>query len=391
MSFSGFLKFKHPWLLGTAALALMVTGATGFYTISQWGHKATEPPALPAAPTVTKVTALGRLEPEAEVVKLSAPIALDGDRVAQLLVKEGDRVQAGQVIAILDARDSLQDALQQAQTQVSIAQAKLDQVKAGAKTGEIDAQRSSIVRLQKDRSGELAAQSATIDRWQAEVRNARAEYDRFQKLYQEGAITASSLDSKRLTFDTAQAQLAEARAKQNQSSGSLQAQISEAQATLDRIAEVRPVDVRAAQAEVNNAIAAQKRAETNLEQAFVRAPTAGQILKIHTRSGEKLSSDGIVELAQTSQMVAIAEVYQSDISRVKVGQTAVITGQAFTGEVRGTVALVGLQVSRQNVYSNQPGENSDRRIIEVKIRIHPADVSKVASLTNLQVQTAIEL
>jgi HlyD family secretion protein len=50
-----------------------------------------------------------------------------------------------------------------------------------------------------------------------------------------------------------------------------------------------------------------------------------------------------------------------------------------------------LQVKQQNVFSNQPGENLDRRIIEVKIRLNPEDSEKVAGLTNLQVQTAIEL
>jgi HlyD family secretion protein len=50
-----------------------------------------------------------------------------------------------------------------------------------------------------------------------------------------------------------------------------------------------------------------------------------------------------------------------------------------------------LQVNRQNVFSNQPGENLDSRVIEVKIRLNPEDSKRVAGLTNLQVQTAIEL
>ena len=59
-------------------------------------------------------------------------------------------------------------------------------------------------------------------------------------------------------------------------------------------------------------------------------------------------------------MMAVAEVYQTDISKVKLGQTAVITSQAFTGELRGTVSYIGLQVNRQNVFSNEPGENLDQ-------------------------------
>jgi HlyD family secretion protein len=104
-----------------------------------------------------------------------------------------------------------------------------------------------------------------------------------------------------------------------------------------------------------------------------------------------MSDDGIADLGQTSQMVAVAEVYQSDIAKIQLGQAATITGQAFAGEVKGTVSQIGLQVNRQNVFANQPGENLDRRVIEVEIRINPEDVKRVASLTNLQVQTAIEL
>jgi HlyD family secretion protein len=69
----------------------------------------------------------------------------------------------------------------------------------------------------------------------------------------------------------------------------------------------------------------------------------------------------------------------------------VISSQAFAGELRGTVAQIGLQVNRQNVFSNQPGENLDSRVVEVKIRLNPEDSKRVAGFTNLQVQTAIEI
>lgn len=90
-------------------------------------------------------------------------------------------------------------------------------------------------------------------------------------------------------------------------------------------------------------------------------------------------------------MTAIAEVYQTDIGKVRVGQQAMITSQSLPGELQGTVSQIGLQVIRQNVFSNQSGENLDRRVIEVKVRLSPEDSKRVAGLTNLQVQTAIHL
>lgn len=393
MSLQQLSKPKNRWLIGLVVAATAITGGIAFYGISQFGLVGQTSSSKPVetTPTVKKVTALGRLEPEAEVIRLSAPLALDGDRIAQLLVKEGDQVKAGQVVAILDSRASLQNALQQARLQVSVAQARLGQVRAGAKTGEIQAQQATITRLQAELAGEVAAQNAAISRWQSEVRNAGAEYNRFQQLYQQGATSASNLDSKRLVAETAQAQLTQVKATQDRTVETLKAQLKEAKATLNRIAEIRPVDVQAAQTEVENATAAVKRAQTDLEQAYVKAPMAGRVLKIHARTGEKIGDDGIAELAQTDQMMAVAEVYQTDIGKVQLGQQAVIKAQAFAGELRGVVSQIGLQVNRQNVFSNQPGENLDKRVVEVKIRLHPEASKQVAGLTNLQVQTAIEL
>ncbi len=376
-------------LFGLLVTATAITGAIAFYSIYQTPQQTSQPQAT--VTPITKVTALGRLEPEAEVIRISAPLNLNDDRVAKLLVKEGDRVKAGFVVAIIDSRDRLQDALQQAKQQVRVTQARLAQVKAGAKTGEIQAQQATIIRLQAELKQGIAAQNATIARWQSEVRNASSEYNRFEQLYRDGAISSSNLDGKRLSAETAQAQLREAIAAQNRIKETLQAEINEARATLSRIAEIRPTDVKAAQAEVDNADSALKQAQTNLEQAYIKAPMAGQILKIHTRIGEKISDSGIADFGQTSQMVAVAEVYQTDISKVQLGQQAEITSQAFSGEIRGKVSQIGLQVNCQNVFSNQPGENMDRRVIEVKIRLNPESSKRVAGLTNLQVQTAIKL
>lgn len=386
---------KKPAIKNLLALILVgtaVSGGIAIYGVSQFqSFQQPTNPTVNLPPPVEKVTALGRLEPQGEVIELSAPLTLDGDRVAQLLVKEGETVKAGQTIAILDSHKRLQDAVTQAKEEVKVTQTKLAQVKAGAKSGEITAQKATIARLQAENSTQIAAQKATIARLQAELNNAKSEYQRNQNLYQEGAISASSRDSRRLTFQTAQQQLAEAQANLKRISSSGQEQINAAKATLDQIAEVRPVDVKAAQAEVDRAIAALKQAKTNLEQAYIRAPMVGQIIKIHVREGEKIADSGIAEIAQTSQMMVVAEVYQTDIAKIKLGQKAVITGQALTGELEGEVTQIGLQVNRQNVFSNQPGENLDRRVIDVKIRLNPEDSKHASGLTNLQVQTAIEL
>lgn len=429
MAENALLKLTNQKLIILVVAAAVITGGIVIYAISRFGfmnqNAASE--VVENQPIKARVTALGRLEPETEVISLSAPLQLDGDRMAEILVQQGEQVKSGQIIAILDSRTRLQTAVFQAEKQVRVAEAKLAQIQAGAKPGTIQAQEATIARLQAQLDadkitqqeaiarieaqwlGDRVAQTATINKLQAQLNNAQAEYERYQQLLSEGVISQSLFDSKRLNLETAKQQLEEAQAVLNRINSTAskelsQAQIalnrinstgnkqvSEAQATLNSIAEIRDVDVAAAKTEVENAMATLKQMQTNLESAYIRAPKDGQILKIHTQVGEKIRDRGIADLGQTQQMVAIAEVYQTDISKIKLGQSATVTSQAFAGELRGEVSQIGLQVNRQNVFSNQPGENLDSRVIEVKIRLNPEDSQKVAGLTNLQVQAAIEL
>ncbi|MEG3984007.1 biotin/lipoyl-binding protein [Microcoleus sp. T3B2] len=451
-------------LLVVAAVATLGAAGTTGYTI--WRSRIPDPNAVAAAAAVTAsqlktVTALGRLEPRGEVIKVSASGAAEGNRIDRLLVKEGDRVKTGQAIAILDSRDRLSAALDQAQEQVRVAEANLAKVKAGAKNGEIQAQKATIARIRADRSneitaqqaivarleidrstemaaqqatiarlraeqqGEIQTQQATIARLQAELRNAISEDRRYSQLYEQGAISASTSDSKSLAAETTQQQLNEGKAKLNQIQESRQQQINEAQAklnqiqqsrqqqineaqaklsqveqsryqqideakaNLDRIAEVRPVDIAAAAAEVSSAASAAKQAKANRDLAYIRAPRDAQVLKIHTHPGERVGNDGIVELGQTREMLAVAEIYESDVDKVRLGQTAKITSDALIGELRGTVEYIGLQVQRQNIVNTDPSANIDSRIVEVKVRLDEASSQKVAGLTNLQVKVAI--
>ncbi|MGC1395717.1 MAG: biotin/lipoyl-binding protein, partial [Coleofasciculaceae cyanobacterium] len=246
---------RQRWSLIIVAGVLCLGGTTaGIF----WHRSQSSPAPQPVTVPIKTVTALGRLEPKGEVIQLSAPASGQTSRIEQLLVKEGDLVKNGQTIAILDNRDKLQAAVEQAQEQVRVAQAKLAQIQAGAKQGEIDAQKATIARLNAQRQGDLEAQTATVERLQAEVQNAAAEYQRYENLYQAGAISASVRDNKQLTLKTAQKSLQEAQATLRRTQTTSMPQLGEAEANLERIAEVRPVDVKAAQAEINQAIASVK-------------------------------------------------------------------------------------------------------------------------------------
>ncbi|MFH7026306.1 MAG: ABC exporter membrane fusion protein [Heteroscytonema crispum UTEX LB 1556] len=374
-------------------IASLLALGISVYTINRFYNSVNQEAQAPTnkLPEVKTVTALARLEPKGEVIKLSAPVSAQASRVEQLLVQEGQKVKAGQVIAILDSRDRLQAALKEAQEAVKVAQANLAKIKAGPKRGEIAAQKAAIARLQAEGQGDVEAQVATIARLQAELRNATAEDKRYQALYQEGAISASMRDSKRLKAETTQKNLQEAQVVLNRKKSASQQQIKEATATLDEITEVRPVDVEAASSEISHAIATVKRAEANLKQAYVRSPQDGQVFEIHAHPGELVSNEGIADIGQTSQMYAVAEVYESDVSKVKVGQKVRVISDSLTAQLQGTVEKIGLQVRRQNVVNTDPSSNTDARVVEVHVRLDETSSQKAAQFTNLQVKAVIEL
>jgi len=96
-------------------------------------------------------------------------------------------------------------------------------------------------------------------------------------------------------------------------------------------------------------------------------------------------------MGNTRQMNVVAEVYETDVSRVRLGQTATITSRngAFDQALTGRVIRVGSQIFKNNVLDDDPAANADARVVEVRIRLDQSQV--VRQLTNLQVDVRIDV
>ena len=341
-----------------------------------------------------QVVALGKLIPRGEVIQLSVANAEDS-RVNQILVSEGDRVDEGQVIAILQGLENRERDLEEAEKEVELAQARLEQVRAGeTKQAQLAAQRANISRLESQLRNESTQRQAAIASAEAQLRQAQLNYERNQTLQQQGAVTRQALDEAKEALDMARANLNERQAQLNNTSQTLQQEIMQEQENLAQLQEIRPVDVKVAEVELEKAIIAVKQVKADLEDTKVKVPIAGQILRINTRVGEQVNTQqGIVELGRTDEMYAIAEVYETDIGRVKIGQPATISSEygGFKGKLTGTVEHLGLQVGTKQLSegSEDPTQDENSRIVEVKIRIDPEDSKKVAGLTNMKVRVEI--
>ncbi|BAZ26041.1 HlyD family secretion protein [Kalymmatonema gypsitolerans NIES-4073] len=260
------LENEKPQIWWLIAVSLPVIVATGVLSIAKMEQlKQLNTPA-PSAPVATTINALGRLEPQGDVIKLSAPAGLSGtSRVEQIFVKEGERVKRNQIIAILDSFSSNQAAVEEAKAKLQEARANLANVKAGSPRdiqaqsaviariqaqlrGELDAQEATIARIEAQLGGEkIALQAtlnrikaelqgqrdafkATVSRIQAEQRNAQVDAERYEMLYKEGAISEQERDRRQLGKETSTQQLAEAQANQRQTVATLQQQLAEARA-----------------------------------------------------------------------------------------------------------------------------------------------------------------
>jgi HlyD family secretion protein len=239
-------------------------------------------------PTAPAICARGRFEPKDGIMKVAGPsqTAIFTNVISELRIKEGDRVEAGQIIAVFDSYSSKQ---------------------------------------------------AAVERLQAELAHAQRQCRRFDKLFHDGVTSAEEREDWQTRLEVTRAQL--------------------------------------------------QQAQADLNLALVRSPISGQVIKIHAYPGERVTTAGVAELGKTDEMYAVAEIYESDIGGVHVGQRATVTSPALRGELQGTVESIGWKVSKMEVLDTDPAAKTDARVIKVKIRLD--DSARVARLTNMQVDVRI--
>jgi HlyD family secretion protein len=145
--------------------------------------------------------------------------------------------------------------------------------------------------------------------------------------------------------------------------------------------------VRLAETGVDVARAHLVRVEAEAQRSYIRAPFDGRVLDVIVRPGELIDANGILELGRIDRMFAIAEVFETDIRRVEVGQRATISSAALAGELGGTVKRIRQKVEKQDEIGTDPAARKNARIIEVYIELD--DSGPAAGLTNLQVDILI--
>lgn len=314
------LKFKeinklrlNKWLLGLLILLpLLGVGYLAYNQIvvvpQQQAKRKVRTAAVERTTLPITISANGTVQPKQSVNVSPKSSGI----LKQLLVKEGDSVQEGQVLAYMDD-SNLQGQLRQAQGNLGAVEANLQRVIAG------------------NRPQDTAQAQAKLQDSQFALRQAENDLQRNQMLSDAGAISKQVLDSALTVRDRAQAQVQ---------------QFQEALALSQ--AGSRPEDIDQAYAQVASSQGALQIIQTNINDTVIRAPFSGLVARkfadpgsfvTPTTTGSSVSSatsSSILALASTNQVVT--QVAEANIAKIRLGmvttmQADAYQGKTFTGQV----------------------------------------------------------
>jgi len=225
---------------------------------------------------------------EAQTVRVSAKT---GGEVSQILIDEGSRVEAGDLLARIDST-TLKIRLRQATAGVELAEAQLALLLQGARSEDI-------------RQAEEALTEA-----EDALRLAADDFARMQALFASGSVT-------RQQRDEAESRLTAARTRSNS-----------AAAGLDKLQNLaRPEEIRAARARLKQAEAAAELLSQEINDCSVRAPSGGYVTQKLVEQGELVSRGlPLFTLADLGTVTLTIYVPEAELARIRLGQTAEVSG-----------------------------------------------------------------
>lgn len=295
--------------------------------IAVMGRDGTPPPASPA--NSHSIVARGRIEPVERVRAVYGPS--EGGVVRQLLVEQGEKVKAGQILAVLDGHDIRQAEVLMAERTLALTALQREQTIAGAKRSDIAAQRNVLAAKE--------ARHSMLER----------EWLRRTALFADGHVSQQALDALAADRKTAESEVAQA-------SNVLKGQT-----------ETRGIDDRVAMARIDVERAAVERAQAQAEHLVIRAPVDGMVLSLHSRAGEVISQDGLLRMASLDQLEVVAEVEENQAARLRGGMTATIQARFLEQPLTGHVRRVSREVFREKRPASDVLTGRDARIVQVDI------------------------
>jgi HlyD family secretion protein len=319
-----------------ACLGVMLLTAT-LVVASRRSHEDSQAGSAPASTHTRELIAgPGRVEPQSEDIQIGSELS---GRLKSVNVEEGDAIHRGQVLAILENADYRAE-VESSRANVVAKEATLRKVINGARRQERDEAWSSV------------------NEAKAVMENSQAELRRRQELFSAGVVSREELDRYLREADVAKAKYDEA--------------VQQHALVDDR---AREEDQSFAEADLKLAKAQLEEAQARYEKTFIRSPIDGSVLRKHHRSGESVSNsstvpDPILTVGDNKTQRVRVDVDETDVSKVRLGQKAYVTADAFgTQKFWGHVVRVGQQLGPKNVRTDEPTEKIDTKILETLVEL----------------------
>jgi len=307
------VKRKWKILITILVVLILAIGVYASTVYSKRGVVAVQTGKVVRGDLTALVTASGEIKPK-NYINIGANAI---GTLTEILVKEGDRVRKGQLVARVE---NIQP------------EAQVNSQKAAVSSAEADSNASEAGLKVADEN--LRTQQAMIDHSQADLDHARLDYERAQQLFKDQLLSKQDFDARKATYDAAAAALVEQKTRLDQARSQREQQAAQLSATQRRVMQAKATLTQVADM---------------LHKYDSYAPLDGVVTNLPVRVGEtvvpgvtNLAGSNIMTIADMSLITAEVKVDETDIVSVSLNQKADITIDAIPNKTfKGHVIEIG--------------------------------------------------
>lgn len=314
-------------LIGVVVVSLVAA----FFISRGRSEKAVQ--AMPAVESPRFVAAEGKIE-IAPGWEVEIGSEIEG-RIEKTFVKEGDFVKQGQVIAIIQNTD-IKAKIAESERGLQVSRSRLAELKSG----------NSIEEIKRARAG--------YDGSKADYDFARSTYERYVELLAKGFVPKEQVEEKKRIVDVSESRLREA---------------EEQKKLLERGPKAETV--KTAEDIVKQTEADVEYFKSLLEKTYIKTPITGKVIRKYLNQGEMVSKQlTIAAVADIDKIRVNAEVDETDIGHVKVGDKVAVTSDSYPNQVfDGVVDEISDYVGVRKIRPNSPAKNLDMKVVQTRIRL----------------------
>jgi membrane fusion protein (multidrug efflux system) len=244
------------------------------------------------------------------------------------------------------------------------------------------------------RDDEINSAKAQVAKAQADVDKAKQDYDRRASLAATGAISKEELTSAQSALHTAQANLNVAQAGLSQAESNRKAAMSNLAANdalIKGTDEDTLPDVLVAQAKV-------EQAQLDLDRTVIRAPVDGVVARRNIQVGQRVAPGTVMmSVVPISQLYVDANFKESQLAKVRVGQTATLTSDLYGDDVEYHGKVIGFSGGTGAAFALIPAQNATGNWIKVvqrlpvRIALDPKELADHPLRVGLSMEAKVDL